>query len=172
MDVSQNLKEILSAKYFWRDWYVIAYAKQADKDYIRLCGEEDTYYKKKAWKNSLDIIIFSSPKDEPSKKFSGNLNKYTPVDDLEGNRYRLTYGDSSYSTPKVTAKSYYQLLPTQARSCLYPIIIIVDNGVNVAMQVPEGRTHTHTFSSRYIQGQNKQHLKMKEEKKKDVYIFG
>ena len=157
---------MLSNKYFWRDWYVIAYPQQADHDsYARICGE-DTTSLKKIWKN-LNILIFSTAKDEPSKKFERVLNKYVPDRDLDGYKYCPDEGDD----PKISAptQSIYQVLPTEARSCLYPIILILKDDVHVAMEVPRNRLFSHTYYARYAIGDN---TKMKEKKLKKVFIFG
>ena len=156
---------MLSNKYFWRDWYVIAYPHQTGTDsYSRICGEDTTFLKttwpkQKDIVKQIDIIIFSTAKDEPSKKFEGFLNKYVPDRDLDDAEY--------YSS--APAKSIYQVLPTEARSCLYPIILILKDDVHVAMEVPKNRLFSHTYYARYAIGDN---TKMKEKKLKKVFIFG
>ena len=172
VDISKNLQALLSKKYFWRNWYVIAYKKQTSQNsFSRLCGEDSIYMKILNWKSSLDIIIFSTRKDEPSKKFDGILNKYAPASDLQKVRYdKATWEHDVRTAP---AKSIYQLLSTKARSCLYPLVLVVKDGVDVAMQVPNNRVFVHTYWARILDMKKRGHkYEMKQKKINQVYIIG
>ena len=166
---------MFSRKYFWRDWYVIAYKKQSNKNhYSRICGEQSNSYDY-LWQDKYHVIIYSSPKGESVKKFDGYLNKYTPERDFEGRKYSVHIEDGhTYESEErsnlAPAKSIYQLLPTKARSCVYPIVLIVKDGVDVSMQVPEDCVRSHTYSARVIR-YNKRWYWMRENKINQVYIF-
>ena len=150
----------------------MAYAKQSDnKHYSRLCGEEYLYLKG-TWNEKYHYIIYSSPKGQSRSRFDGDLNQYSPERDLEGKKYRQNTKDGTYNkgSTLAPAKSIYQLLPTKARSCLYPIVLIVDSSVDVSLKVPKDRVRSHTYVPRIIR-KRKWYSMYDDELGHQVYIF-
>ena len=123
--VAKLLSHSLSEKYFWRDWFVFVYPSST-KEYkriFRLCGEEDTYYNREGWNGKLNLVISSSPKDQIS-----------PLSNMPSKVTKRVHGKGAFQV--------FTKLPLEWRSCLYPVVVVIEDDVNAAIRAPKERLHT------------------------------
>jgi len=122
-ELSSNIHEYLTSKYFWRDWFVVVYPDMyGDDNHWRHGCFLDIYtVNKMHWKRRYNIMVSSVDKNKPVSKFTGdastNLKKNTAYD----------------------ARSIYENLPGKARTCRYPLAGVVKAEGAFAVRAPMQR---------------------------------